>query len=87
MSGGYFDYADLHLYDLALEVESAINPELPEDIRDRFAETALALQMAYQMTQCVDYLLEEDYGNQAFREAWREKVIPLLHQFVQEVEV
>lgn len=89
MSGGFFDYQQYRLEDMAREIEALIvrngtayaaNPEwethYPSDIVERFKETAHTLRQAAEMAQRVDYLVSADDGEESFRERWAKEVRP-----------
>lgn len=73
MSGGYFDYTQHTLEDIADAIERAINdpPEInalrPETLA-RFQDGVIALKRAYIFAQRVDWLLSGDDGEDSFHD-------------------
>lgn len=89
MSGGFFDYQQHRLEDMARDIDRLVarngtsyadDPSLevhyPPDIIERFKETAHILRQAAEMAQRVDYLLSADDGEDTFRERWAKEVRP-----------
>lgn len=79
MSGGYFDYAQHRLTEMADQVAEAAQAlarydlgEHEAEIRGCFEETETQLRRAYWMAQAVDYLLSWDHGPESFLKVWKE---------------
>ena len=84
MSGGYFDYAQYRITDIAEEIDRFLSTQhghadfrtFPPDILERFRQTAYELRRAGEMAQRVDWLLSFDDGEESFRSRWQEEVRP-----------
>lgn len=81
MSGGHFDHQQCRLEDMASEIDELIagndledGDHYPDDIIERFRETARTLRKASAMVQRVDCLVSGDNAEDSFRRLWREKV-------------
>lgn len=85
MSGGYFDYNQFHLEDIASEIEKVIAKNnqknewgyvnsFSEETIAKFRETVLILRKAANMVQRVDYLIEGDDSEESFHRRWKEEV-------------
>lgn len=74
MSGGYFDYKQHHIRDIADEIERVIAKQYAGEDRlddktiDRFIEGVKALRIAEAYTQRIDWLLSGDDGEATFWE-------------------
>lgn len=87
MSGGYFDYNQYRLEEIADEIGRLIeNNNKVEDFGfarnyapetlEKFRETAHALRRASDMVQRVDWLASGDDGEEHFHSRWKEEVRP-----------
>lgn len=89
MSGGYFNYQQHSLEDIAATIDELIesndSEELdrwgdvvgrhyPHDIIARFDVTRKALRLAANMTQRVDWIVSGDDGEESFRRRWEEEI-------------
>lgn len=89
MSGGYFDYQQSRLEDIASDIDELIENNdrtdkdsygddigyhYPPDIIERFDETRKTLRLARAMAQRVDWLVSGDDGEDSFRERWVKEV-------------
>jgi nicotinic acid mononucleotide adenylyltransferase len=89
MSGGHFDYRQLHIRRIMEDVEKIIrdndSTELdewdsrigygytPETI-EKFQEAVVTLKRAAIMAQRIDWLLSGDDGEESFHERWDEEL-------------
>ena len=91
MSGGYFDYAQYRIEEIAVMIDEVtrINDHLDEqgapvgrgygpDTIDRFREAAFTLRRAAAMAQRVDMLLSCDDDENSFHSLWG-RVVPPEH--------
>lgn len=81
MSGGYFDYKQYVLEDIADQIECEVENRsvqrtnewndimepYPEDILLLMKETSKKLQELVPIITAIDYLIEGDYGIESFR--------------------
>lgn len=85
MSGGYFDYAQHCMEDIATEIEEIINKNNNTEkdmfgcrysppIIERFEEAAHTMRRAQEMAQRVDYLMSGDDGEETFMSRWDKEV-------------
>jgi hypothetical protein len=89
MSGGYFNYAQYRINDIAVEIDELIksndNKTLDEfgweegnnyfpAIIEKFKEAAHTLRQAQEMAQRVDWLMSGDDGEDSFLRRWDEEV-------------
>ena len=89
MSGGFFDYAQYRMEDIAREIYELIrsndNTEknrwgydkglhFPPHIIDRFEEAAHTIRQAQEMAQRIDYLVSGDDGEETFMSRWDDEV-------------
>ena len=83
MSGGYFEYKQYHIRDIAREIECLIkhNKEkdeygyshnFPQVILDIFQKTANELNILADKAHHIDYLVCDDYGIGSFLGAWKD---------------
>ena len=92
MSGGYFDYAQYRIEDIASSIDDLIKTNeskkldsfgqeigsnYPADIIAKFDETRKTLRLAAAMAQRVDWLVSDDDGEYCFSKRWAEEVEPL----------
>jgi len=67
MSGGYFDYKQHHINDIAESLEDVINDEEYSEVTlNEFREGLFYLQMAAIYAQRIDWLLSADDGEDTF---------------------
>ena len=85
MSGGYFDYAQYRLEDIAEAVDRAIltygkggGASYPPDIVEAFKRGANLLREAQVYAQRIDWLLSGDDGEDSFRSRLLEDLAQLL---------
>ena len=77
MSGGFFDYNQYRLMEMADSLESVIdNPKewqnySPETL-ERFREALTHLQISFMYIHCIDYLLSGDYSEDSFHSKLKE---------------
>lgn len=86
MSGGFFDYQQYRLEDIAIEIEDLIDKndtmdkdELDEDIGyhypteiiEKFKETVHTLRQASKMVHRIDYLVSGDDSENSFLIRWK----------------
>ena len=84
MSGGYFDYAQFKLEDIADEIRNLIaqnentllNPEAKYSAETiaKFLEADKTLRLAAVMAQRIDWLVSGDDGEESFHERWDEDI-------------
>ena len=89
MSGGYFDYQQHRMEDIALEIDNLIYENdstekdsfgeesgyhFPPEIIKRFKEAAHTLRQAQEMTQRIDWLVSGDDGEESFMSRWDNEV-------------
>ena len=89
MSGGYFDYAQYRLNDIASSIDELISSNddasldefgdargagYSKETIERFREASAALRRAEAMAQCVDWLVSGDDGEETFHSRWAEEV-------------
>lgn len=85
MSGGYFDYNQYRLIDIADEIERAIekNNKVDEfgfsqnfssETLNKFRETIDILKKASLMVGRIDWLLSGDDGEESFHKRWKEEI-------------
>ena len=89
MSGGFFDYAQHRMEDIAREICELIRnndstekngwgedkgKHYPPHIIDRFKEAAHTIRQAQEMAQRIDYLVSGDDGEETFLSRWDEEV-------------
>ena len=89
MSGGYFDYAQDSMEEIAGEIEYLIKMNglvgkdewgddirhcFPPEIIERFKETVHATRQAQKMVRRVDWLLSGDDGEKEFMSRWDNEV-------------
>lgn len=92
MSGGYFNYLQYRVEDIALDIDDLIetndsiekdeyNQEIgrhyPADIIAKFDETRKTLRLAGAMAHRIDWLVSGDDGEDSFRERWGKEIEPL----------
>lgn len=86
MSGGYFEYNQYHIQDIASEIERFIElartnldedgpeaNELSPETLERFHEAVLTLRRAFEMAERIDMLLSADLEEETFNERWVEQ--------------
>jgi hypothetical protein len=83
MSGGYFDYKQLEISDIAESIKDLISHNdtldtwgyarnyTPETLA-KFTDAVQTLQMAYVMVQRIDWLVSGDDGEDSFHKRWDE---------------
>jgi len=91
MSGGYLDYSDWDIRNLADQIDNEIDrnrstkkDEYGDDVSqhftektiDRFREAVDILEKASIMVHRIDYLLEGDDSEETFHELWDEGLRP-----------
>ena len=89
MSGGFFDYAQYRMEDIAREIYELIRNNdstekngwgedkgmhYPPHIIDRFKEAAHTIRQAQEMAQRIDYLVSGDDGEETFMSRWDDEV-------------
>lgn len=76
MSGGYFDYQQYRLNDIADAIERLIsnNREFDKDTLYKFGETITVLRKAEKMVQRIDWLVSGDDSEETFHERWAEEL-------------
>ena len=84
MSGGYFDYQQYRLEDMADEIRSliALNESQTLNKKEKYsAETIVkfleadkVLRIASVMVQRIDWLVSGDDGEESFHERWNEDI-------------
>lgn len=88
MSGGYFDYKEHHINDIASNIaEIIINKSEETDelgykvsrnysevTMQKFREAYFILRKAFEYAHAIDYLLDSDYGEGTFNEVLEEKL-------------
>ena len=84
MSGGYFDYAQFKLEDIADGIRNLIalnnNPQLNPEAKysdetiAKFLEADKTLRLAAVMAQRIDWLVSGDDGEESFHERWDEDI-------------
>ena len=87
MSGGFFQYQQYILQDIAAEIDEIIETNdstdtnsygedisyhLPPEILEKFKRTSHTLKQVAKMVQRVDWLLSGDDGEETFLERWQE---------------
>lgn len=92
MSGGYFDYAQYRISQIAEDIDTVIfnngssqldeygdrlSCDLPPDIIEEFKRAANAMRLAYIYAQRCDWLLSGDDGEDSFRERLRKDLAEL----------
>lgn len=81
MSGGYFDYQQYRLSEMADTIDTVIKNnhkkdeyncsyDFSEETLEKFKEAALTARIAGAMLQRVDWLLMGDDGEKEFRRRW-----------------
>jgi len=75
MSGGYFDYAQFSIRDIADKVERSLVyfKDKPEIVL-KFREAIRTLRLAEVMATRIDWLMEGDDGPEEFHRRWDEDV-------------
>lgn len=91
MSGGFFDYQQYHIQDIAEDIDKLIASNddqtkdewgetkgrgYPPEIIERFKETSHTLKQAGEMAQRVDWLVSDDDGEESFMSRWDKEVRP-----------
>jgi hypothetical protein len=82
MSGGYFDYNQYTLDDVADQVKELVEKNKnqfnykPNTIK-KFQETIHFLRRTAEMVQRIDWLVSGDDGEESFHKRWKEEVRPL----------
>jgi len=89
MSGGYFDYQNYLLRDFAEKIKYLINTNNSLDknefgdtigrnyspeVIEKFKEALEICLKADDMLHCIDYLVEDDYGEESFLREWKERL-------------
>lgn len=92
MSGGYFDYAQYRISQIAEDIDTVIfnngssrldeygdrvSCDLPPDIIEEFKRAANAMRLAYIYAQRCDWLLSGDDGEDSFRARLRKDLAEL----------
>ena len=87
MSGGFFNYDQYRLEDLACQIEdliyrngstdkdefgSELGANYPPEIITKFKETVRLLRRVSEMVQRIDYLVSDDDSEKSFLERWIE---------------
>jgi len=95
MSGGYFNYDQNKIEQIADDIERVIRDNDSEEknewgerigygfspqVIERFEEAIYTLRQAAEMAQRVDWLLSWDDGEQSFLRRWDEEVRPYCNQ-------
>ena len=81
MSGGHFDYIDMRIEDVAVEIDRLIETnniknmwneshDYPSDITFAFRIAAKELRKASAMAHAIDWLVSGDDGEETFRKKW-----------------
>lgn len=77
MSGGFFDYNQHRLEDMAREIENIINNNKydykPETL-EKFKQAVICLRLASNMVQRIDWLLSDNDSEITFHEWWDKRV-------------
>ena len=84
MSGGYFDYQQYRLEDIADEIRNLItlneNPTMNKEEKysaetiAKFLEADKTLRLAAIMAHRIDWLVSGDDGEESFHERWDEEI-------------
>jgi len=92
MSGGYFDYQQYRLHDIAESISGLIASNQDEGVDEygdpkgyfyseetiaKFKLTERTLRIAEAMVQRVDWLMSGDDGEETFHERWKEEISKL----------
>lgn len=78
MSGGYFNYQQFRLHDIAEEIAEAIkciedgSYAIDKAVIPKFKEAIVALRKAEVMAHRIDYLISGDDGVETFFKRWEE---------------
>lgn len=87
MSGGYFDYNQHTINDIATDIEYVLRPDAPKwildmnlsfDTRIKFRNAVFHLKMASIYANRIDYLLSGDDGEETFHKRLQEDIDNLL---------
>ena len=91
MSGGYFDYQEYKISQIADEIQHLIdtNDDDTKDewgtprgnhyqkkVIDRFDVAIRTLWQAFEMVRRIDYLVSDDDGEDTFLQRWAEESLP-----------
>ena len=89
MSGGYFDYKDHYINDIADKIQHLIDTNEDETLNvygerngrflkpkmiERFREAVLVLRIAAVAVHRIDWYISEDDGEETFFEQWDEEI-------------
>ena len=89
MSGGFFDYSQYRIAQIADDIEFLIQDNdstkkneygedignhYPKEIIEKYKEAVITLRIAEKMVQRVDYLESGDDGEESFLERWKEEL-------------
>jgi len=87
MSGGYFDYNNYRMHDIAEDIGALIDTNgctepdayrgtrgrnYPPEIIEKFAEAKELIHKAGNMAYAIDYLVSGDYGYECFLKKWEQ---------------
>lgn len=73
MSGGFFDYRDSYIGEIAGEVErlgAANELAYSRETLRRFKQAVATLRRAYNMAYCIDMLVSGDDSEESFKKRW-----------------
>jgi hypothetical protein len=73
MSGGFFDYRDSYIGEIAAEVDRLIGANkgrYSKETLRRFEDAASTLKRAGRMAHAIDMLVSGDDGEDSFKERW-----------------
>ena len=82
MSGGFFDYKQYYIEDMACSIEKVITEneaEFSEDTLEEFNRGVQLLRLAGLYAQRIDWLLSGDDGEDSFHERLSEETDKLFH--------
>jgi len=94
MSGGYFDYKQYEIKNIAFEIEkliakndlnekdklgSEIGYQYKSETISKFRETAKLLRIAAKMVKRIDWLISYDDGEENFHHHWDEEMSKIRH--------
>lgn len=73
MSGGFFDYENFHIGEIAAEVDrliSASKGRYSKETLRRFEDAAITLKRADRMAYAIDMLVSGDDDEESFKKRW-----------------